>query len=315
MSFKYLYLARFLTKSRANKRWGFIKMAREGRILSLESFWDKSSVLRVLQDYPEVKIFLDSGAFTLATKKVEDIQGYLDDYIDFILKHRDRLLGYVNLDDVYDVEVSWKNQKYMEERGVCPIPVYHFREDFKWLEKYVNEYDYMGIGGVAPKSVSMKKLRMLLDRIFEYIYKKGLSVKVHGFGVFSIPFLLRFSWFSCDSTTWFQPSIYGKVFIPKYNIAKGKFDYSKPPSVVRVSELGLMQSSISSAAHYELEYSEGGEARTRIEEYFELAGVDKEELKVSDYEREKVNVYYFETFIKSLSGSKPVSSALESFFT
>ncbi|MHA1591477.1 MAG: hypothetical protein ACTSUP_03300 [Candidatus Heimdallarchaeaceae archaeon] len=315
MAFEHLYLARFLTKSYANKRDAFVEMAKEGRILSLESFWDKSSVLKILEACPEVKIFLDSGAFTLGSKNVENIQGYLDDYIAFALKYKDRFSAVANLDDVYNVDESWKRQKYMEEKGVRPIPVYHFNEDFKWLEKYVNEYDYIGIGGVAAKVVSVKDLRLLLDKVFDYMSKKNLlSVKVHGFGVAAVPFLLRYPWYSCDATSWFQPSNYGKVFIPKYDKNKESYDYAKSPWAVKVSELGMYQSAELGDVHYTLEYPEGSDTRNRIEEYFKIVKVDIEKLKTSNYEREKVNVHYFENLAKILLYHKPSFHVRKSFF-
>lgn len=315
MLFEKYYLARFLTKSYSTKQEGFIEMVRDGRIFTLESFWEKSSVERVLKEYPEVKIFLDSGAYTMATKKVKDIQGYLDAYIDFALKYEDRILVLANLDDVYDVNVSWERQKYMENRGVKPIPVYHFKEPFKWLERYVNEYEYIGIGGVASKAVSVNDLRMLLDRVFDYMTNRDLlSVKVHGFGVAAVPFLMRYPWYSCDSTTWFQPSQYGKVFIPKYDRVKKKFDYTVSPTVVRVSELGMLQVGSTGEAHYTLEYPENGEIVDRIEQYFKLANVDKEALKTKHFEREKVNVFYFENLIKVLFDRKPTFSVRKSIF-
>ena len=315
MAFHHLYLARFLSKSVIMKYNEFIELAQQQRILSLESFWDKSTVERVLKVCPGVSIFLDSGAYTMITKKVEDVYGYIDSYIKFIHKYQDRFMVYANVDDISDSEESWRRQKYMEEHGVKPLPVYHFGEDFKWFEKYVNEYNYIAVGGLASGAVSSIDLKILLDRIFEYMYKKDLlSIKLHGFALFSVPFLLRYPWYSSDATTWLLPAAYGKVFIPRYSESLSEHDYCKIPTAIRVSEQGLYQESSQGDVHYTLEYIDDKKMVNRIEQYFQMIGVDKELLKTSYHEREKVMVHFYENFAKRLCSHTPTFRLRKSFF-
>jgi len=294
MSLEHIYLARFMTASKRQHADDLIELGREGRILALESFWDHACVTEILEGYPEVKIFLDSGAFTLENQQVKDIQKYLDDYIDYILKYEDRLLAYANLDDVHDAEIGWKNQKYMEGRGVVPIPVYHYGEDFKWVERFVNEYDYVGVGGVA-RGIPTASLRALLDRIFGYIYKKGLSVKVHGFGITGFKFMMRYPWYSVDSTTWLKQAGFGRILLPRYNLVKGGFDYLTTPFVISVSDISEVKDE-TVHSHYSLIFPP--RVVERIEEYFTMIGIDSEKLKTEQAERLKANTYYYERLQK-----------------
>ena len=294
MSVERIYLARFLTASKRQHADDLLEVAREGGLLALESFWIANEVIKILADYPEIKIFLDSGAYTLVNQECKDIQKYLDDYIDFILKYNDRLLGYVNLDDIGNVEISWENQRYMEGRGVQPIPAYHYGEDFKWLEKCVNEYEYVGIGGVS-RGVSPENNKILFDRIFDYIDRKNLSVKLHAFGITRFRFLIGYPWYSVDSTTWLKCASYGRVLLPRYDERRKKFDYLCTPFGISVSDISEIKDD-TGHSHYSLVYPP--QVVERIEEYFTMIGIDSEKLKLEQAERLRANAYYYERLQK-----------------
>ena len=206
-------------------------------------------------------------------------------------------MGYVNLDIIYNAEESWENQKYMEENGLRPIPVFHYGEDFKWLRKYVDNYDYIGIGGVAGGITLQQFVVSLGNRAFEYIAKANPRIKVHGFAVTSYNLMRRYSWNSVDSTTWLKHAAYGNVIIPRYDLAKKRFNYGTVPFIISVSDISMIKSS--KHPHYTIAFSP--EVVERIEEYFELAGVDTEKLKVNLLERQKVIIYYYEQLLKDES--------------
>src|SRR5690554_1780501 len=105
-----------------------------------------------------VKLMLDSGAFS-AWKMNQPID--LRDYIDF-LKQTDGLLeSYVALDVIpgqggrmvrtYEAveasaKASYRNLEIMRDAGLRPIPVFHQGEDFKWLNRLVEDgEEYIGI--------------------------------------------------------------------------------------------------------------------------------------------------------------------------
>jgi hypothetical protein len=182
-----------------------------------------------------INIFLDSGAFSAMTKKVVID---LDKYIDFIKEYQDKLEVYANLDVIGDAVGTWKNQKYMESKGLRPMPVFHSMfEDDEWLLKYMEDYDYIGIGGIAGTGFSKENLTQRLDEIFEKYICPAPSrmpvVKIHGFGMTSFSLMLRYPWYSVDSTSWIITGRTGSILVPP--VVDGKLSYSRPPIKVDVS--------------------------------------------------------------------------------
>jgi len=361
MSVQQIHLANLLTAGASrNKQYNLNEVLRKGRATSLETFWKKRELVKLLDANPDVKIFLDSGAHSLlnaqaglintgSTVKTEkkdkvefteeefetrlstnqkilfsfkksgaaqfftdwsfnknpDVRKYLDEYIEFIHKYKNQLMGYVNLDIIYNAEESFENQQYMEKHGLRPIPVFHYGEDFKWLEHYIDNYDYIGIGGVAGGITLQQFVNSLGNKAFEYIARKKPNIKVHGFAVTSVNLMRRFKWQSCDSTTWLKHAAYGNVMVPSYDPIKRKFNYCAPSLIVSVSDISLIKES--KTPHYTIAYS--AKVIERIEQYFSEVGVDPEQLKVDNLERMKVNIYYFEQLrldkeFQTLLGSK-----------
>lgn len=179
----------------------------------------------------KIKLFLDSGAFSAFTQGVEiDI----NDYIDFIKEYEEHLEVYANLDVIGDPGATFANQKIMEDAGLDPLPCFHYGEPISYLEYYIKNYDYISLGGMVP--ISTKDLRVWLDEIFsKYICDKdGMPlVKVHGFGLTSHPLMIRYPWYSVDSTSWVVTGRMGAVYVPMQRA--GKWDYLQPPWKVDVS--------------------------------------------------------------------------------
>lgn len=180
----------------------------------------------------QVNIFLDSGAFSAYTQGAEID---LDEYIQFIKDNRKSVEVYANLDVIGDARATWKNQKRMERAGLMPIPCFHFGEDWLWLERYVNNYDYIALGGIAVKK-NYGVLTRWLDECFNRICDaQGVPrVKVHGFGITSLRLLFRYPWYSVDSTSWVVTSRMGLVLVPRRR-SNGELDYSTEPMKVSVS--------------------------------------------------------------------------------
>ncbi len=179
-----------------------------------------------------IDLFLDSGAFSAFTQGVEiDI----DEYIKFIKQHEDYLETYAVLDVIGDPIATYKNQKYMEKKGVMPLPCFHYGEDPKWLKKYLDEgHEYIALGGMVP--ISTGDLRVWLDAIFsKYLCDDSgkAIVKVHGFGLTSLPLMVRYPWYSVDSTSWVVASRMGYVYIPR--IRDGEYQYGQDAWKVAVS--------------------------------------------------------------------------------
>jgi hypothetical protein len=168
------------------------------------------------------QVFLDSGAFSAwtlgATLSVEDYCGYINRNRD-ILRIEDGDLMASVLDGIGDPYKTYQNQLEMEWRGVRPLPCFHFGEDERYLEWYIENYSYITIGGMVGKT--QQQLTTWLDRIFDrYICDKSGKprLKVHGFGLTSIPMMENFPWYSCDSSSWIQYAVYGHIFHPRHGV-------------------------------------------------------------------------------------------------
>ena len=175
----------------------------------------------------KIDLFLDSGAFSAFTQKIEiDI----NKYIQFIKKHKKYIDVYANLDVIGNAEATYRNQKIMEEKGLHPIPVFHAtKEPLLWLKKYVDEgYSYIAIGGMAGGDISVKQIYPVLDEVFNDILtdSKGIpKVKIHGFGLTSLKLMLRYPWYSVDSTSWIITGCLGSINVPCFE--SGKYVYNK----------------------------------------------------------------------------------------
>jgi len=202
-----------------------------------------------------VDIFLDSGAPTIYNiwarkKKAKGVMGsflkdrigglsddysflkseeyltYKKQYIDFLLQNKEHINIYANFDIINNAEATWENQLEFESYGLKPIPVFHLGEDIKWLYNLLDrKYEYIALGGIIPNPVPT--IQPVLDNVWSNILtdKKGMpKVKVHGFGVTSPRLIIRYPWYSVDSSSWIKIAAYGGVVVPK--IINGEKDYS-----------------------------------------------------------------------------------------
>lgn len=167
----------------------------------------------VIMNHPAVDLFLDSGAFSAFTQGVTvDI----DEYIAFVKKHQKFLTVYANLDVIGDAVATMKNQKYMEAKGLMPLPAFHFGEDFKYLEYYIDNYEYVALGMAGNKNSGV--LSAWLDKCFNMICDQPSHlprVKVHGYAMTSVWLMIRYPWYSVDSTSWVVQSRLGDIMVPR----------------------------------------------------------------------------------------------------
>lgn len=195
-------------------------------------------------------LFLDSGAHSLFNEKVkgkgytdwsyyesDHFWNYVDDYCNFILTNQHMIEVYVSVDVIFNPELSWKVQQYMEkEYGLKPMPVFHSGEDFKWFKKYMDNYEYIGIGGPGQTTTKAHWARTIGDPIFSMICKPPHflpSHKLHGFAITAPTLLTAYPWYSVDSSSWVQFGKYGMVVIPRSK--NGKYNYRISPYTPFVS--------------------------------------------------------------------------------
>ena len=163
------------------------------------------------------KVFLDSGAFSAFSLGVQvDLPAYcrwIQQNLDIVRVEDNSLMASV-LDGIGDPLQTYRNQLAMEELGVRPLPCFHYGEDERYLEWYMANYDYITIGGMVP--ISTPQLFHWLDRIWNKYLCDGSGkarIKVHGFGLTSLPLMQEYPWFSVDSSSWVQIGAHGNLMM------------------------------------------------------------------------------------------------------
>lgn len=185
-------------------------------------FWlTKDNGKMMTKETKKVELFLDSGAFSAMTQGVTiDIQ----EYIQFIKENEDVIEVYANLDVIGSAELTYKNQRIMEQAGLKPLPVFHYGEDVKWLKKYLAQgYEYIALGGM----VKTPHLIYWLDDLWHnYLTDaKGMPIiKVHGFGLTGLSLMMRYPWYSVDSTSWVVTGRLGSIYVPRYRAGQWIYD-------------------------------------------------------------------------------------------
>jgi hypothetical protein len=193
---------------------------------------NEKAIIKTLTGYRN--IFMDSGGFT-ARVQGKDID--VHEYAKFLVKYKDYLFCYANLDQKR-TEDTLKNQEILEGYGLKPIPVFHRdeweRRDIKLLNSYMDRSDYIALGGVAGSNVSKDYVTAYLDWCFHHILKhKEKRIKVHGFGMTSPTTLLRYPFYSVDSTTWISGGKFGEVLKSKdFGLALKRLNYRKNKDII-----------------------------------------------------------------------------------
>lgn len=168
----------------------------------------------------QAQVFLDSGAFSAytlgVTLSVKDYCDYIQRNSDIIRVEDGSVMASV-LDGIGDPLQTYRNQLEMEARGVRPLPCFHAGEDERYLEWYVQNYEYITLGGMVGSST--KQLMVWLDRIWERFLTDGSGrprLKVHGFGITAVPIMEAYPWYSCDSSSWIQSAAFGSIITPQH---------------------------------------------------------------------------------------------------
>ena len=196
-----------------------------------------------------IRIFLDSGAYSLYHRFLSHSDGknyeyietdafweYVDNYAAYVKKNISLIETYVNVDVIFNPKASWKLQKYLEkEHGLKPLPVFHFGEDIKWFKRYMDNYEYIGISGVGKETPRSAYINYA-DSVFNLVCSNKDRLpewRIHGFAMTSPNFLFRYPWYSVDSTSWVQFSKFGAIIIPRTILKKIRYDSS--PTVIFLS--------------------------------------------------------------------------------
>lgn len=174
-----------------------IEMGVTRRLLSYH--YHKNSTL--FEKYDD--IFLDSGAYSaMETGAQIDI----DEYCNWLqTKKNGNVRYYASLDVIGEAEQSLYNQRYIERKGLHPVPTFHQYEPWDYLERYCRDYNFIALGGMASDK---NRITEFLDGCF-HIISKHWPKKVHSFGMTNFKLLYRYPFYSADSTSWQSMARYG----------------------------------------------------------------------------------------------------------
>ena len=162
------------------------------------------------EPYPEV--FIDSGAFSAMTQGANIS---LEEYAEYLTRYKHWITVCANLDVIRHADLSWTNQRKLEDMGHNPLPVFHVSEEWEWLEHYVERYPYIALGVAGAKPPQYMGWVVKCFQI-----AAGRSV-FHGFGITTWQALKAFRWHSVDSSSWGMGFRYGTV--PVFDPRHGKF--------------------------------------------------------------------------------------------
>lgn len=278
--------------------------------------------------------FMDSGAFTLRTKaleqqkkqggnlwayyKTDEFWKYMQKYVRFIKKYNIAIDYYTNIDAIRNGTLSWRNQKWLEKKGVHPIPVVHYPKDvanelsvdvgIEWLQRYVESgYTYIGIGGLATRDGEASSVMTWLDKCFRYL-KNHSNVRIHGFGITHYNFFTRYPWYSVDSTTWIKRGAFGEILIPQYG--KNGYRFDKHPRILpcslkhrvlsrTVSKKGFLPTPNIDDRIFSLTKHGWKKWHKQTRDWFQEIGINAKKLPTDNDERTRANVRFFQYMSKA----------------
>lgn len=173
-----------------------------------------------------LRMLIDSGAFTAYTLgKTITVEEYSRWALEFNRRWRNKVksLYFFNLDVIGSQEKSNYNLHRLEAMGLRPIPIFTFKADISHLIYYLENYEYIGFGGLVGKG-SMLVIRWLdycYKQVNKYYLETGILRKTHLLGISKQEILERYPVYSCDSSGWMACLRFGggraigKAKIPK----------------------------------------------------------------------------------------------------
>ena len=204
---------------------GGILSEKASTINVLESFYTVDACLTKL--IPQFNSFmLDSGAFSLFSgKKRIKVDEYINRYIEYINANDVKLFFELDIDKIigYD-KVKEIRRRLERETGKCPIPVWHKHLGKAEFLRMCDEYDYVAIGGIVSKEISITEYKYLPYFINE-AHKRG--AKIHGLGFTNMKWLPICHFDSVDSTSWTIGNRFGYIW--KFD-GRTMIKISRPPN-------------------------------------------------------------------------------------
>lgn len=185
----------------------------------LESYWSLNQRNAPSQNYWPGLYLLDSGGYSARVRGVEiDVK----EYAAYLNKHQVKFA--FNLDPPNNND-SLHNLYYLQEHtNTYIIPIFHGPEymDPEWrkvLDYYVDNYPFIALGGIAGREVSQEVTNKFLNYVFKRTRDK---VAVHGLGNTRKDLLMKYPFYSVDSTSWMQMVRFGSSIALSKEMAQVK---------------------------------------------------------------------------------------------
>lgn len=190
----------------------------------LESFYtinNEKTLERVIK-HPRENFLLDSGAFTFMNNFKGKINWdeYVTKYANFINKYNIKYFFELDIDVLVGIkEVERLRNKLEKLTNKQCIPVWHKSRGLEYWKKMTKEYNYVAIGGIVIKEIKPQDYKYFIPLL--KIAKEN-KCKVHGLGFTNTPKLIKYKFYSVDSTNWLSGGRFGQLH--KFN---GKYIESK----------------------------------------------------------------------------------------
>lgn len=172
-----------------------------------------NSVVRRVEENPGLKIFIDSGCYTLRTepdyldKKGKTPRQYIEEYLEWLYAHAEHIACAVNY-DMWETQpeiTEWADEKFKKFEADTGVPIiYVWHSDYgpaKWLD-FCERHSYIGFSYADAEGLNISTMLAVAR-------KHG--TKVHGFGVTDTENLGNQLFYSVDSTTWVMGAKYGRT--------------------------------------------------------------------------------------------------------
>lgn len=198
-------------------QWEALSMLRPRVLLSYHYFKDDdldAIIHEYFGDHPP-GIFADSGGFSAWSLGTTIAPS---DYIAWLRRWRHLFDAYANLDVIGDPDATMRNQAILEDAGLDPIPVFHTGSPWRYLDRYLEAYPYIALGGMVPYMQQYTRLMPWLIQAFKMA--EGTAV-YHGFGATAWRIMAALPWYSVDSSSWAQGFRFGTM--PIFNPTNGRF--------------------------------------------------------------------------------------------
>jgi len=164
-------------------------------------------------------VMIDSGAYSYFSGTAEIFNDYLiDKYVEqyglWLKDNKDYYTDFVEMDIDkminYDLKRIEKYRKYLEDcAGKKSIPVWHVNRGLEYWDKMTQEYDYVGIGGIA-----INEFRDAKRKIYHMLkIARKNKCRVHAFGFTFLNYLKLIPLDSVDSSSCTTGSRYGVFYL------------------------------------------------------------------------------------------------------